>query len=102
MAWAGSTRRSRLPNDWPRRVRATKLRAQGECEGISLRGEDRWHVADCTGIGTDCDHEKRGDDHVLTNLRWLSKPCHKHKTQLEANAGNRSARHPNEAHPGLT
>lgn len=53
------------------------------CEGISLAGEPRWHVDDCDGIGRDCDHHVPGDDHRLSNLRWLSAPCHKRKTALE-------------------
>ena len=57
--WANSTRRSRLPNDWPARVAATRERARGRCEGISLDGEPRWHDPGCTGAGTDCDHDQR-------------------------------------------
>jgi 5-methylcytosine-specific restriction protein A len=56
------------------------------CEGLSLRGEDRWHVDTCDGVGTDCDHDQAGDDHELTNLRWLSNECHKRKTVLERQA----------------
>lgn len=94
--WTGSTRRSRLPADWDKRRTQTRDRAQGFCEGISLNGEPRWHVADCNRIGTDCDHDKRGDDHSLTNLRWLSAPCHKHKTQAE----KPTRKGPAEQHPG--
>lgn len=81
--WANSDRRARLPRDWTKRVAATKDRAGGLCEGISLHGEPRWHVAECDGVGTDCDHDQAGDDHALTNLRWLSRECHKHKTTAE-------------------
>lgn len=98
MSWDTSDRRSRLPSDWPKRVAYTKARAQGRCEGISLRGEPRWHVAECDGIGAECDHDKRGDDHSLTNLRWLSTPCHTHKTHAEKPQRQR----PTAAHPGLT
>ena len=95
--WAGSTRRARLPSDWPKRVAHTRDRAGGMCEGISLGGEPRWHVPTCNGIGTDCDHDKAGDDHALTNLRWLSRPCHTHKTQAE----KPSRKRPTETHPGV-
>lgn len=78
--WTGSTRRSRLPPDWEQRRVATRNRAQGQCEGLSFNGEPRWHVETCDGTGRECDHDKRGDDHSLTNLRWLSDPCHAHKT----------------------
>lgn len=97
MPWSTSTRRDRLPKDWSARVQATKARAHGKCEGISLRGETRWHVAECKGIGRECDHDKRGDDHSLKNLRWLSVECHKHKTHAERPARARPARrHPSD------
>ena len=96
MSWQGSTRRSRLPADWDKRRAATKERARGRCEGISLHGEPRWHVSECNGIGSECDHDKRGDDHSLANLRWLSTECHKRKTQAE----KPSRKRPSEPHPG--
>lgn len=61
-----------------------------------MHGEPRWHVAECDRIGTDCDHDKRGDDHSLSNLRWLSGPCHKRKTQGEKPSRLRQGRR----HPG--
>lgn len=82
-AWSGSTRRQRLPPDWKARREATRNRANGQCEGISVHGEPPWHVQDCDGVGSECDHDQRGDDHSLANLRWLSTPCHTRKTQLE-------------------
>lgn len=103
--WVGSTRHIRLPKDWRQRVAATKDRARGRCEGISLDGEDRWHDAGCDGVGAECDHDQRGDDHRLTNLRWLNPYCHLRKTQHEAAEAQREqarkARHPGEQHPGL-
>lgn len=84
MSWSTSDRKSRLPSDWTRRRTATATRAGGMCEGLSLEGEPRWHVPTCPGRGTDCDHDQRGDDHSLENLRWLSAECHKHKTQHES------------------
>ena len=71
------------------------------CEGISLRGEPRWHAEQCDGIGSQCDHDRRGDDHSLANLRWLSEPCHKVKTQHEAAAAKRPKARPKPTHPGL-
>ena len=82
-AWSGSSRRTTLPPDWEARRKATRDRAHGRCEGISLNGEPHWHAPTCNGTGTDCDHDKRGNDHSLTNLRWLSKPCHTRKTAHE-------------------
>lgn len=96
--WVGSTRRARLPKDWAKRVAATKARAHGRCEGVSIKGEQRWHVDGCDGIGAECDHDKRGDDHSLSNLRWLSTPCHTEKTKLEQPRRLRSSRtHPSDA-----
>lgn len=94
--WTGSNRRARLPKDWERRRAATRDRAGGRCEGITLHDEQRWHVSTCDGIGTQCDHDKRGDDHSLANLRWLSAECHKRKTQAEKPSRKRAA----EPHPG--
>lgn len=91
-AWSGSTRRKRLPPDWEQRREDTARRAGGRCEGISLRGEPRWHVAECDGIGSECDHDKRGDDHSLPNLRWLNTECHKRKTQAEKPSRKRPER----------
>jgi 5-methylcytosine-specific restriction protein A len=97
MSWDTSDRRARLPKDWPKRVAATKARAGGRCEGISLQGEPRWHDPKCNGVGRECDHERRGDDHSLPNLRWLSSPCHTTKTHLEKPSRNRPA----PQHPGV-
>lgn len=98
MAWESSTRRSRLPADWPKRRAQVKARAGGRCEGIDIDGTGkRIHVAECNGIGTDCDHDKRGDDHSLGNLRWLSLECHKAKTAAER---PKQAR-PKPRHPGV-
>lgn len=101
MPWSTSNRAQRLPRDWPKRREATKRRAGGRCEGIDLeRTGTRAHVSGCNGIGTDCDHDVRGDDHRLTNLRWLSAECHKAKTQAEAYAAKPQRRRPPEPHPG--
>ena len=96
--WAGSTRAQRLPRDWPARRKATKERAGGRCEGVDLAGTGtRTHVAGCSGIGSECDHDQRGDDHSLSNLRWLSTECHQAKTIAERPTRAR----PKPSHPGL-
>lgn len=97
MSWESSDRRSRLPGDWPRRVAITKRNAGGRCEGLSFAGEERWHVPACSGVGTDCDHIVSGDDHSLSNLQWLSNPCHKRKTSHDSQAWKRQPERP----PGL-
>lgn len=98
MTWDTSTRRSRLPSDWPQRREQVKARAQGRCQAAA-------HEPECSGIGSECDHVVAGDDHRLSNLQWLSGPCHRAKTKREAQAAKdaiRAARRrPIEAHPGL-
>lgn len=95
--WAGSTRRARLPNDWPKRRAAVLKRDNGVC-----------HV--CRGPGADAvDHIIPGDDHSLENLAPIHDRvwphCHRRKSAAE---GSRAAqakriprRRPEEPHPGL-
>ena len=97
MAWTTSTRSQRLPPNWPAIRQRVKTRAQGRCEAAI-------HEPDCDGTGTDCDHITPGDNHNLSNLQWLSRPCHKAKTARE-NAAARATmqaalKHPTERHPG--
>ena len=92
MNWNSSTRRSRLPDDWPQLVAEVKRRAKGRCQYAV-------HVPGCDGTGTDCDHIVQGDDHSLTNLQWLSGPCHEHKTRIDNGLGRRLPLPP-EPHPG--
>ena len=94
--WAGSTRRSRLPANWPALVAETRRLAQGQCQWV----EDD---ARCATPGTDCDHIIAGDDHRQSNLQWLCGPHHRQKTALEgveARSQFPTKRGP-EAHPGL-
>jgi hypothetical protein len=96
MSWSTSDRRSRLPVDWAQRVSATRRRAHDQCEAVT-------HQPGCNGVGAQCDHIDRGDDHTLTNLQWLSEACHAAKTQAEAREAQgmtRAARLPDERHPG--
>ncbi len=90
--WQGSTRRARLPRDWATRRAKVKRRAKGKCEAEA-------HVPECDGYGSECDHIDRGDDHRLSNLQWLSGPCHQAKTLRENQARTDSRRLPREAHP---
>ena len=95
--WSGSTRRARLPSDWPKRRARVKARAKGMCEA-------KVHEPECSGEGAECDHIVHGDDHSLSNLQWLSGPCHKAKTLAEAGDALRgrrdAAKLPTERHPG--
>lgn len=94
MPWSTSNRRSRLPRDWPARVAATKQRARGRCEATI-------HDPRCDGCGRECDHRNPGDDHELSNLQWLSTPCHRAKTQAESQAARIPRQRPKPPHPGV-
>ena len=94
--WAGSTRRSRLPDDWPQRVRDIKTRDRGTCQADH-------HAPRCDRRGTDVDHIEPGDNHSLANLQLLSRACHAAKTAREAAERNRAkvtGRKRPERHPG--
>lgn len=91
--WSSSNRRAQLPTDWAKRRAQVKARAHGRCQAEQ-------HVDTCDGIGTDCDHIADPNDHSLDNLQWLSGPCHKAKTQAEAQAAKPKRKRPAEPHPG--
>lgn len=97
MAWSTSDRASRLPPDWQDIREQVRARAGGRCQAA-------YHARGCTGIGTDADHITPGDDHSLSNLQWLSDPCHRAKTARETAARNRiraaGRKRPDERHPG--
>jgi hypothetical protein len=90
VSWENSDRRARLPKDWPKRVAQTKARARGLCQA-------KTHEPECDGVGRECDHIQRGDNHDLSNLQWLSTPCHKAKTNAEKPTRYR----PQQRHPGV-
>lgn len=94
--WRGSTRRQRLPADWPER-----------CKRILRRDRRRCHV--CGGPGADAvDHVRPGDDHSDGNLAAIHQDvapyCHRAKSAAEgvrARAARRSSRYRQpEPHPG--
>lgn len=103
--WRGSTRRGRLPADWPQIRREVLDRHGGRC-----------HVCGHGGA-TDVDHVARGDDHRPANLRPICgrrcracleagrTPCHAAKSSAEGGTAAQAARprrnRPAEQHPGL-
>lgn len=98
MAWEGSTRRSRLPPDWP----ATRLRI---LERDSHRCTWIENGKRCTERATDVDHRVPGDDHSDRNLRSLCPWHHRRKSSAEgaaARAPQPTQRRPPEQHPGVT
>ena len=96
MAWSTSTRRHRLPPNWPTLRTQAQARAGDQCQATT-------HHPHCNGVGTDADHITPGDNHTLDNLAWLSTECHKAKTAAETAARNqaRSRKRHEEQHPGL-
>jgi 5-methylcytosine-specific restriction protein A len=93
-AWQGSTRRSRLPTDWPERRRRCFARDRYTCRAC---GGTR-----CGNRNLECDHIDGTDNHSLDNLQTLgADPCHREKTQAEALAARTPTRRPRERHPGL-
>lgn len=71
--WEGSTRRARLPADWPR-IRIRILERDPICK---ICGRE---------LSTDVDHVRAGDDHSDENLQGTCRRCHLTKTAREANA----------------
>nr|WP_079083629.1 HNH endonuclease [Streptomyces antibioticus] len=77
MAWQGSTRRSRLPSNWPA-IRRRVLRRDGYiCQARFSEGQL------CGAPATDVDHIEAGDDHSMANLRALCGWCHARKSASE-------------------
>lgn len=99
MAWQGSTRRARLPKDWPRIRRRIIRRDKGVCVATYSDGTQ------CGLPGTEVDHIVPGDDHTATNLRLLCSWHHRHKSSSEGGSAAaltrvRTAR-PTTTHPAL-
>lgn len=95
--WVGSTRKERLPVDWP------KLRKE-----VFTRDGKICHI--CGGPGADrVDHIVPGDNHDPSNLApvhdYAPPHCHRKKSSREGHAAQAkiraTGRMPKEAHPGL-
>ena len=96
--WVGSTRRRRLPPDWPA-IRSRVLKRDGHACRWVLDGGRL-----CGAPASDVDHVRRGDDHRDENLRSLCTYHHRRKTGQEGNAARvkrPTIRRPAERHPGL-
>ena len=96
--WKGSTRRRRLPKNWPNLRRATFERDGHQCtERLELDGSR------CPAPAEHCDHVIPGDDHRLENLTSLCAYHHGQKSAREGQAARpkHTLRRPAEAHPGL-
>lgn len=98
MAWQGSTRRQRLPKDWPR-IRRRIIRRDKVCV---------WPTSDgsvCGAAGSDVDHIVPGDDHSDANLRYLCQWHHRRKSAQEGGSAAALTRvrteRPKPTHPAL-
>src|SRR4051794_27619002 len=98
--FVGSTRKDRLPPNWPALRRAVLRRDGHACQWRTTQGTT------CGARATDVDHIIRGDDHRITNLQSLCGYHHGKKTGSEggsASALKREAQRTSHyKHPGLT
>ena len=103
--WRGSTRRQRLPPDWP-----------AICQTVRDTYGDSCYICEHAHV-RDVDHVHRGDDHSLANLRPICgarcqqckaehrTPCHTAKSSREGGQAAQAARPKRarapEPHPGM-
>lgn len=99
MAWNGSTRRSRLPKNWPAIRRRIVRRDGGVCTARYSDGRR------CELPGTDVDHVAPGDDHRDENLQLLCTWHHRQKSSSEGGTAaaltRPSVHRPPSTHPAL-
>lgn len=92
--WEGSTRKARLPKNWPE---LRKLADQRNPRHVC-------HLCGAPG-GDALDHKVRGDDHSLSNLDWAHDAapphCHRTKSAREGGQSFTPLRRPPEPHPAL-
>lgn len=91
MPWETSARRSELPRDWAT-IRRRILARDPIC---------RLALEVCTGRSNEVDHVGDKHDHSDHNLRGVCTPCHKRRTQEQAQAAKPRQRRATESHPGL-
>ena len=99
MAWQGSTRRARLPKNWPSLRRRVMRRDKGLCQMPFSDGRL------CGAEATDVDHIEPGDDHSMENLQALCGWCHARKSASEGGRAAAATRvriaRPKPTHPAL-
>lgn len=94
MAWEGSDRRARLPQDWSLR-RARVLRR----DGYRCQHKDSPFGPKCEAPADQCDHIIPGDDHSLDNLQALCRMHHAKKSSAEGNAAKLRRNNPPDRFP---
>lgn len=96
--FAGSTRKARLPKDWPS-IRKRILQRDGYACTWTNQG------LRCGAPATDVDHIVNNDDDSDANLRALCSSHHRTKTSGEGGRAAQAKRiprnRPQEKHPGL-
>jgi 5-methylcytosine-specific restriction endonuclease McrA len=99
MAWQGSTRRARLPNDWARTRRRVLRRDGHACQSVFSDGRR------CGMPANQVDHIEPGDDHSMANLQALCGWCHARKSSSEGGTAAALTRvrteRPTTTHPAL-
>jgi 5-methylcytosine-specific restriction endonuclease McrA len=78
MAWAGSTRKGRLPGDWLTRRAHVLQRDRWLCQWVRV---DTGTL--CGMYATDVDHIEPNDDHNASNLQSLCRHHHARKSARE-------------------
>lgn len=91
MAWSSSNRRASLPSDW-KHLRAKILKRDPLCQLA---------YDCCAGASQEVDHIGAADDHRPMMLRGVCVPCHKRRTQEQAQAARPTRARPQERHPGV-
>lgn len=98
MAWQGSNRRQRLPQNWASLRKQVFIRDGRKCQVLS---EDTGFK--CGEPANEVDHITPGDDHSLLNLQAICSWHHKRKSSAEGNAAKIKWEPRNrkpESHPG--
>lgn len=82
--WASSNRSSELPAEWKVIRRLVIARDGGRCTCPSCPS---CNGQPCATIATEVDHLGDRHNHRPQNLASKCSPCHRHRTQQQANAG---------------
>lgn len=98
--WTSSTRRDRLPANWPTIRRRILRRDRHQCQVIKEDGTR------CLEYATDVDHKQAGDDHRDENLQAICSWHHRKKSSREGGQASAQAKRaraprgrPEEPHP---